>query len=143
MGRRLSKLASEYTHWVWSGNVPLHEWNSGREWKDDGWQHYELDLKTWAFEEESFVPMELLLNGKVYSIVTDQGGGIVYSKVGKKTGYVDKFGNVWVKGPTRTNGEEFEWDVQLTKTRVELFKRSGLSSDGKHLNVSLQGRITH
>ena len=87
--------------------------------------------------------MELLLNGKVYSIVTDQGGGIVYSKVGKKTGYVDKFGNVWVKGPTRTNGEEFEWDVQLTKTRVELFKRSGLSSDGKHLNVSLQGRITH
>ena len=72
-----------------------------------------------------------------------KGGGIVYSKVGKKTGYVDKFGNVWVKGPTRTNGEEFEWDVQLTKTRVELFKRSGLSSDGKHLNVSLQGRITH
>jgi len=25
LGRRLSKLASEYTHWVWNGNVPLHE----------------------------------------------------------------------------------------------------------------------
>ena len=89
--------------------------------------------------------MELLLNGKVYSIVTDQGGGgkLSTQKVGKKTGYVDKFGNVWVKGPSRTNGEEFEWDVQLTKTRGELFKRSGLSSDGKHLNVSLQGRITY
>ena len=43
LGRRLSKLASEYTHWVWNGNVPLHEWNSSREWKDDGWQHYELE----------------------------------------------------------------------------------------------------
>ena len=63
--------------------MPLHEWNSGREWKDDGWQHYELDLKTWVFEEESFVSMELLLNGKVYSIVTDQGG-IVYSSSWQK-----------------------------------------------------------
>ena len=54
--------------------MPLHEWNSGREWKGDGWQHYELDLRTWVFEEESFVPIALLLNGKVYSIVTDQLG---------------------------------------------------------------------
>ena len=22
------------THWVWNGHVPLHEWNSGREWKN-------------------------------------------------------------------------------------------------------------
>ena len=29
--------------------MPLHEWNSGREWKDDGRQHYELDLRTWVF----------------------------------------------------------------------------------------------
>ena len=48
--------------------------NVGGEWKDDSWQHYELDLRTWVFEEESFVPMALLLNGKVYSIVTDQLG---------------------------------------------------------------------
>lgn len=46
LGRRLSKLAGEYSHWVWNGHVPLHEWNSGREWKNDGWQHYELDLRT-------------------------------------------------------------------------------------------------
>ena len=58
----------------WDGNVPLHEWNSGRRWKDAGWEHYELDLKTWVFEEESFVPMALLQNGKAYSIVTDQLG---------------------------------------------------------------------
>ena len=88
--------------------MPLHEWNSGREWKDDGWQHYELDLKTWVFEEESFVPMEQLLNGKVYSIVTDQGGKLSTQKVGKNTGYVDKFVNVWIKGPSRTKEEAFE-----------------------------------
>ena len=23
LGRRLSKLAGEYSHWVWNGNVPL------------------------------------------------------------------------------------------------------------------------
>ena len=74
LGRRICKFASEYTHWVWNGNVPLHEWNTGQTWKDGGWQHYELDLRTWVFEEESFVPMALLLNGKAYSIVTDQLG---------------------------------------------------------------------
>ncbi len=30
-------------------------------------------------------------------------------------GYIDKFGNVWEKGPSRTIGEAFEWDVQLSK----------------------------
>lgn len=25
LGRRICKFASEYTHWVWNGNVPLHE----------------------------------------------------------------------------------------------------------------------
>ena len=74
LGRRICKFASEYTHWVWNGNVPLHEWNTGLTWKDGGRQHYELDLRTWVFEEESFVPMALLLNGKAYSIVTDRLG---------------------------------------------------------------------
>ena len=26
----------------------LHEWNSSREWKNDGRQYYELDLRTWV-----------------------------------------------------------------------------------------------
>ena len=74
LGRRLSKLASECTHCVWNGNVPSHEWNSDREWKDDGWQYYDLDLKTWVFEDESFVPMALIQEGRAYSIVYDQLG---------------------------------------------------------------------
>lgn len=54
--------------------MPSHEWNSDRGWKDDGWQYYDLDLKTWVFEEESFVPMALIQEGKAYSIVYDQLG---------------------------------------------------------------------
>lgn len=59
----------------------------------------------------------------------------------KRGGYVDKFGNLWVKGPSRTKGQSFEWDVQLSKTgKAQL---GHLSRDGSHLNVSLDGRITH
>lgn len=36
LGRRLSKLASEYTHWVWNGNVPLHEWTPKRKRNEQG-----------------------------------------------------------------------------------------------------------
>ncbi|MFZ4835209.1 polymorphic toxin type 17 domain-containing protein [Rouxiella sp. Mn2063] len=30
--------------------------------------------------------------------------------------YFDGFGNEWVKGPSRTAGQAFEWDVQLSRT---------------------------
>ncbi|MFC3198168.1 polymorphic toxin type 17 domain-containing protein [Parapedobacter deserti] len=59
----------------------------------------------------------------------------------KEGGYVDKFGNIWKKGPSRTAGQAFEWDVQLSKTGKS--QLGHLSRDGKHLNVSLDGRITH
>lgn len=56
-------------------------------------------------------------------------------------GYVDKFGNVWTKGPSRTEGQAFEWDVQLSKTGKN--QLGWASRDGSHLNVSLDGEITH
>ncbi|WP_196760145.1 polymorphic toxin type 17 domain-containing protein [Clostridium sporogenes] len=56
-------------------------------------------------------------------------------------GYVDKFGNIWTKGPSRTAGQVFEWDVQLSKTGKN--KLGWASRDGSHLNVSLDGKITH
>ena len=31
-------------------------------------------------------------------------------------GYIDKFKNKWVKGPSRTAEQKFDWDVQLSKT---------------------------
>lgn len=56
-------------------------------------------------------------------------------------GYIDKFNNVWIKGPSRTSGEPFEWDVQLSRTGYGML--NWLSRDGKHINVSLKGNITH
>ena len=58
-----------------------------------------------------------------------------------QTGYRDKFGNVWTKGPSRTLGESFEWDVQLSsRGRAQL---GWASRDGSHINVSQKGRLTH
>ncbi|MGV7960592.1 DUF637 domain-containing protein [Photorhabdus tasmaniensis] len=60
---------------------------------------------------------------------------------GINKGYIDKFGNEWTKGPSRTQGQPFEWDVQLSSQgKAQL---GWASRDGKHLNVSLDGRITH
>lgn len=60
---------------------------------------------------------------------------------GENGGYLDKFGNEWTKGPSRTPGEPFEWDVQLSEKGK---KQLGWASrDGDHINVSLKGHITH
>ena len=32
---------------------------------------------------------------------------------------MDKFDNVWIQGPSRTRGQTFEWDVQLSKRGQE------------------------
>ena len=60
---------------------------------------------------------------------------------GVKGGYLDKFGNEWRKGPSRTSGEPFEWDVQLSELGRK--KLGWASRDGEHVNVSLKGHITH
>ena len=60
---------------------------------------------------------------------------------GPNNGYLDKFGNEWTKGPSRTKSQEFEWDVQLSKTGRE--QLGWASRDGKHLNISIDGKITH
>ncbi|MFY0402948.1 polymorphic toxin type 17 domain-containing protein [Pantoea dispersa] len=60
---------------------------------------------------------------------------------GPNNGYLDKFGNEWVKGPSRTAGQAFEWDVQLSpKGKAQ---PCWATRDGSHLNVSLDGKITH
>lgn len=43
--------------------------------------------------------------------------------------YIDSKGRRWHKGPTRTEGEDWEWDVQLP--------------NGDHLNIDWGGNITH
>ncbi|MEU8984630.1 polymorphic toxin type 17 domain-containing protein [Streptomyces sp. NPDC048309] len=60
-------------------------------------------------------------------------------------GYIDKFGNAWERGPSRTPGEPFEWDVQLSKHgRTQYSWLKPVSGKPlRHLNVSLKGIITH
>lgn len=57
----------------------------------------------------------------------------------EKMGYVDDSGNVWCKGPSRTPGQPFEWDVQLSPRS----KWHKFSKDGRHINVTLDGRLSH
>jgi hypothetical protein len=60
---------------------------------------------------------------------------------GPNNGYIDRFGNEWVHGPSRTAGQAFEWDVQLSNKGN--LKLGWASRDGKHINVSLDGKLTH
>lgn len=60
---------------------------------------------------------------------------------GPNNGYIDKFRNEWVKGPSRTASQVFEWDVQLS--RVGKAQLGWATRDGSHLNISLDGKITH
>ena len=78
LGRRLSKHFSRTTtHFLWSGNVPLHEWKETFEFNystglyDLGTEH---SPTTWIFEAGSFVPCGKITNGKHYSIITDHLG---------------------------------------------------------------------
>ena len=76
---------------------------------------------------------------KKYRASNDLPTGIMNGK----RGFKDRFGNIWTKGPSRTKGQDFEWDVQLSRQgKAQL---GHLSRDGNkaHLNVSLDGRITH
>jgi len=56
-------------------------------------------------------------------------------------GFKDRFGNLWKRGPSRTRGQSFEWDVQLSKSGLKKFKK--FRKGRNHLNVSLGGKITH
>ena len=85
---------------------------------------------------------ELPVRGKIRFIPkrSDIAKGSLLKKNG---GYVDRFGNVWKKGPSRTAGEAFEWDVQLSRRGKALIGH--LSNDAKkaHVNVSKKGIVTH
>ena len=89
MGRRLTKLGDATFHYLWNGNIPLHEWRTGERYEDGGLKSYSEDLKTWLFEEESFVPLALIQDGKAYSIVCDQLGTPMeaYDEEGREVWY--------------------------------------------------------
>ena len=80
LGRRIRKsFAGTTTHFVWDGNVPLHEWTETAE--------SEESVITWLFEQDTFVPAaKLVANGDCFSIVSDYLGTPMqaYDKQGNK-----------------------------------------------------------
>lgn len=62
---------------------------------------------------------------------------------GINNGYIDRFENEWVKGPSRTAGEDFEWDVQLSPQGKNQLGWLSPDDNISHINVSLKGEITH
>lgn len=51
---------------------PLHEWRTCECHEDGSLKYYSEDLKIWLFEEESFVSLALIQEGKAYSVICDQ-----------------------------------------------------------------------
>jgi hypothetical protein len=59
---------------------------------------------------------------------------------------VDRHGQEWRQGPSRTPGEDFEWDVQIPAGRVAALKAKGIKvhpGNPAHVNVSWTGKVTH
>ena len=60
---------------------------------------------------------------------------------GPNDGFKDRFGNEWTSGSSRTAGQEIEWDVILSPRGLQQFK--SFTKGRNHLNVSMDGKITH
>ena len=139
LGRRLSKDAIGITCWLWNGNVPLHEWTPSQRRNEQGEiEEYQKDLRTWLFEEESFVPLALFQDGKAYSIVTDHLGTPVeaYNEQGEEVWYrrLDMSGKVieersmlytsykdYVKIPFLFQGQYYDEEIKLAYNRFRYY----------------------
>jgi hypothetical protein len=96
--------------------------------------------KVWSMKSR-LKAAELPIEGKIRFVPRDTYNPTLPLPRGPKGGYMDRFDNEWVPGPSRTQGQDFEWDVQLSRTgKAQL---GWASRDGKHINISLDGRITH
>jgi len=137
LGRRLTKLGDTTFHYLWNGNVPLHEWQTGNRYEDGGLKPYSEDLKTWLFEEESFVPLALIQDGKAYSIVCDQLGTPTeaYDEEGKEVWYrrLDMNGKIleetqpglnpegYVSIPFLFQGQYYDYETGLAYNRFRYY----------------------
>ena len=70
LGRRTEKTYEGITtHFVWDGNVPLHEW------QEVSSNAEKTNITTWLFEKNTFIPAaKLAANGESFSIVSDYLG---------------------------------------------------------------------
>ena len=101
-------------------------------------EEYQKDLRTWLFEEESFVPLALFQDGKAYSIVTDHLGTPVeaYNEKGEEVWYrrLDMNGKVieersinytsykdYVKIPFLFQGQYYDEEIKLAYNRFRYY----------------------
>ena len=119
--------------------MPLHEWTPKRRRNEQGEiEEYQKDLRTWLFEEESFVPLALFQDGKAYSIVTDHLGTPVeaYNEQGEEVWYrrLDMNGKVieersmnytsykdYVRIPFLFQGQYYDEEVKLAYNRFRYY----------------------
>ena len=137
LGRRLTKLGDVTFHYLWNGNVPLHEWQTGNRYVGSVLTPYSEDFKTWLFEEESFVPLALIQDGKAYSIVCDQLGTPTeaYDEEGKEVWYrrLDMNGKIleetqpglnpegYVSIPFLFQGQYYDYETGLAYNRFRYY----------------------
>jgi hypothetical protein len=89
-------------------------------------------------------------NRSVPFIPDSKTGVVAKYQCGTATCVDDAFGNVWRSGPSRTKGEDFEWDVTLKDKNswlAQAARDAGFLHQGRngsvYVNVSLSGRISH
>jgi len=124
------------THFLWSGNVPLHEWketfefNYSRGLYDLGTEH---SPTTWIFEAGSFVPCGKISNGKHYSIITDHLGTLIeaYNQEGELIWEreQDLYGNSRqgfakenFRCPFKYQGQYYDSEVELCYNRFRYYQ---------------------
>jgi len=88
LGRRVwKKFRQTTTHFVWDGNVPLHEYKTF----DTEKEQEDNQLTTWIFEEDNFIPVAKIKREKRYSVITDHLGtpNALYDEEGLSTWHVE------------------------------------------------------
>ncbi|WP_314942988.1 RHS repeat-associated core domain-containing protein [Porphyromonas endodontalis] len=137
LGRRISKTyKGKTTHWVWDGNVPLHEWTE------------ESDVTTWLFEEGTFVPTAKIVGDKSYSIITDYLGTPIHAfdshgaKVWERN--LDIYGKIRTGNSTLVpflfQGQYFDEEIDLCYNRFRYYD----PSTGTYISqdpISIAGRL--
>ena len=115
LGRRIRKTyAGTTTHFVWDGNVPLHEWTE------------ENEMVTWLFEQNTFIPAaKLAANGESFSIVSDYLGTPLqaFNNNGNKVWEqeLDIFGRKRRKGNNNSSFIPFKYQGQYEDVETGLY----------------------
>ena len=120
-GRRTEKTYEGVTtHFVWDGNVPLHEWQEVA--ADAG----KADVTTWLFEQNTFIPAaKLAANGESFSIVSDYLGTPMqaFDNNGNKVWEqeLDIFGRKKRKGNNNSSFIPFKYQGQYEDIETGLY----------------------